>query len=94
MARTIRDSLADLGRFSEPALHILISLAAGPKHGYAMTRDIEEITGQKPGTLSAFVDQRGSTQRRRDDAPIGRKRILTSLERLGRHPTGDFGLTQ
>lgn len=43
------DSLADLGRFSEPALHILISLADGPKHGYAMTQDIEQITGQKPG---------------------------------------------
>ena len=43
------DLLADLGRFSEPALHILISLAEGPKHGYAMTQDIESLTGQKPG---------------------------------------------
>jgi len=43
------DLLAGLGRFSEPALHILISLADGPKHGYAMTRDIEAVTGQKPG---------------------------------------------
>lgn len=48
MAKTT-DSLADLGRFSEPALHILISLADGPKHGYAMTQDIEGVTGQKPG---------------------------------------------
>ena len=43
------DVLADLGRFSEPALYILISLADGPKHGYAMTQDIQEITGQRPG---------------------------------------------
>ena len=43
------DSLSDLGRFSEPALYILISLADGPKHGYAMTLDIEEMSGQKPG---------------------------------------------
>lgn len=43
------DLLASLGRFSEPALHILISLADGPKHGYAITQDIEELTGQKPG---------------------------------------------
>ncbi|HUD72556.1 MAG TPA: helix-turn-helix transcriptional regulator [Dongiaceae bacterium] len=43
------DLLASLGRFSEPALHILISLAGGPKHGYAMTRDIEAVSGQKPG---------------------------------------------
>jgi len=43
------DLLADLGRFSEPALYILISLADGPKHGYAMTQDIEGLTGQRPG---------------------------------------------
>jgi DNA-binding PadR family transcriptional regulator len=43
------DSLAELGRFSEPALYILISLADGPKHGYAMTQDIERVSGQKPG---------------------------------------------
>jgi DNA-binding PadR family transcriptional regulator len=47
------DLLARLGRFSEPALYILISLAEGPKHGYAMTQDIESVSGQKlgPGTL-------------------------------------------
>ncbi|MFM8533810.1 MAG: PadR family transcriptional regulator [Acidimicrobiia bacterium] len=43
------DRLASLGRFSEPALHVLISLADGPKHGYAITQDIEALTGQKPG---------------------------------------------
>ena len=43
------DPLAALGRFSEPAVLILISLADGPKHGYAMTQDIEAISGQKPG---------------------------------------------
>jgi len=43
------DSLNDLGRFSEPALYVLISLADGPKHGYAMTQDIEQMTGQRPG---------------------------------------------
>jgi DNA-binding PadR family transcriptional regulator len=43
------DLLASLGRFSEPALFILISLAEGPKHGYAITQDIEALSGQKPG---------------------------------------------
>lgn len=43
------DLLASLGRFSEPALYILISLADGPKHGYAITQDIETVTGHKPG---------------------------------------------
>lgn len=47
------DMLESLGRFSEPALYILISLADGPRHGYAMTLDIEAVSGQKlgPGTL-------------------------------------------
>jgi DNA-binding PadR family transcriptional regulator len=43
------DSLSSLGRFSEPALHILISLADGPKHGYAITLEIESLTGSRPG---------------------------------------------
>jgi len=43
------ESLSELGRFSEPPLHVLISLAEAPKHGYAMTEDIERLTGQRPG---------------------------------------------
>src|ERR1044071_236097 len=51
------DELVDLGRFSEPALLILISLADGPKHGYAMTQDIEAVSGQRlgPGTLYGAI---------------------------------------
>ena len=51
------DQLAGLGRFSEPALLILISLADGPKHGYAMTQDIEAVSGQNlgPGTLYGAI---------------------------------------
>ena len=56
-ARQPDDSLAALGRFSEPALYILISLADGPKHGYAMTQDIATVAGQKlgPGTLYGAI---------------------------------------
>lgn len=45
--------LADLGRFSEPALLILVSLASGTKHGYLMNQDIEVFSGSRlgPGTL-------------------------------------------
>jgi len=55
--RTRDDVLSSLGRFSEPALYILISLADGPKHGYAMTQDIEAVAGQKlgPGTLYGAI---------------------------------------
>jgi DNA-binding PadR family transcriptional regulator len=57
LERTGEDLLASLGRFSEPALFILVSLADGPKHGYAMTQDIEAVSGQKlgPGTLYGAI---------------------------------------
>jgi DNA-binding PadR family transcriptional regulator len=47
------EDFEQFGRFSEPALLILISLADGPKHGWGMTADIEALTGTKlgPGTL-------------------------------------------
>src|SRR5580658_4777306 len=54
MRKTEDDAeLADFGRFSEPALLILISLAEEPRHGYSMTEDIETIAGVRlgPGTL-------------------------------------------
>jgi DNA-binding PadR family transcriptional regulator len=46
-------NLADFGRFSDPALLILSSLADGPKHGYGIMSDIETLTGLRlgPGTL-------------------------------------------
>ncbi len=45
--------LGDFGRFSDPALLILSSLADGPKHGYGMMTDILTLTGIRlgPGTL-------------------------------------------
>ena len=51
--RSSRPSLADLGRFSNPSLLILSSLASGPKHGYAMIADIEQFCGThlEVGTL-------------------------------------------
>jgi len=47
----------DLGRFSDPSLLILASLASGPKHGYAMMEDIAAFCGTKlePGTLYAAI---------------------------------------
>ena len=51
--------LSDFGRFSEPALLILISLASGPKHGYAMIEDIESVAGVRlgPGTLYGAISR-------------------------------------
>jgi hypothetical protein len=41
-----QNELQELGRYSEPALLILISLADGPKHEYAMTQDIELLSAK------------------------------------------------
>jgi DNA-binding PadR family transcriptional regulator len=40
-------------RSTDPGLLVLASLAEGPKHGYAITRDVEELAGVRlgPGTL-------------------------------------------
>ena len=42
-----------LGRWSDPSLLVLSSLAGGEKHGYAMVGDIEAMAGVHlgPGTL-------------------------------------------
>ena len=39
--------------FTEPVVLVLTSLADGPKHGYALAKDIESFAGAKlgPGTL-------------------------------------------
>jgi DNA-binding PadR family transcriptional regulator len=39
--------------FTEPVVLVLTSLADGPKHGYALAKDIEDFAGIKlgPGTL-------------------------------------------
>ncbi len=46
-----------LSRYGEPAHIILLSLASGPKHGYALTQDILSDTGIKlgPGTLYGAI---------------------------------------
>jgi len=47
----------ELGRWAEPGLLVLASLAEGHKHGYAITNDIAEQVGVTlgPGTLYAAL---------------------------------------
>lgn len=59
-----RDDLRQMGRFAEPGVAILVSLADGPKHGYAMIEDIAAFSGVRvgPGTLYsalARLEERG-----------------------------------
>jgi DNA-binding PadR family transcriptional regulator len=68
--------LVTFGRYAGPATLILSSLADGAKHGYALTRDIEEFSGVRlaPGTLyealsrlegQGFIEALPSEDRRR-----------------------------
>ena len=47
-------NFADFGRFSDPSLLILSSLADDSKHGYAMISDIETMTGVRLGTGTLY----------------------------------------
>jgi len=48
-----------LRRVGEASVLILISLADGPKHGYALIQDIKELAGVElgPGTLYGALDR-------------------------------------
>jgi hypothetical protein len=49
----VHGRLDGLGRFADPSLLILTSLADGPKHGYAIMTDVAAFSGvrMEPGTL-------------------------------------------
>jgi DNA-binding PadR family transcriptional regulator len=91
----MNDEMLDLGRFAEPSLYILVSLSDGPKHGYAIMTDVEEITGSPmgPGTLYgalARLERRGliealePVERRRPYrlTGVGEATVRAQLERL------------
>jgi DNA-binding PadR family transcriptional regulator len=59
--------LESLGRFADPAVLILSSLAGGEKHGYALIKDIDGFAGVTlgPGTLYGALsrlEERGLVQ--------------------------------
>jgi DNA-binding PadR family transcriptional regulator len=60
----VRGYFDGLGRFDEPWLLVLTSLADGPKHGYAIMTDVAAFSGvrMEPGTLYgalARLERRG-----------------------------------
>jgi DNA-binding PadR family transcriptional regulator len=98
-----------LRRPNDPPVLILTSLAAGPKHGHALAKDIEEFAGVSlgPGTLYGAItrlEERGlieplqSDDRRR---PYGitavgsaaLARVVTDMRQLADVGAARLGLT-
>jgi DNA-binding PadR family transcriptional regulator len=88
-------ALLGLGRPSEPALLVLVSLLDEPKHGYAISKDIERLTGRRPGpgTLygaisrldeAGLIEARDETGRRRPYAltRAGRREVERELDAM------------
>jgi len=92
----VRD-LDDFGRYSEAALLILVSLASGPKHGYAIMDDVARLAQVQlgPGTLYGalarlerlgLVEPLPATRRRRPYrlSPAGTRVLESELANLHR----------
>jgi DNA-binding PadR family transcriptional regulator len=83
--------LASLGRFSDPAVLVLSSLAGGDKHGYALIKDIEAFAGISlgPGTLYGAVarlEARGLVEA----LPTDDRRRPYRLTTAGAHALQDY----
>jgi DNA-binding PadR family transcriptional regulator len=100
--RTVTD---DLGRWADPSLLVLASLADGPKHGYAITQDVAAQVGVQlgPGTLYGAIgrlEERGliealpPEQRRRPYriTAAGAQELAHAAARMRR--VADLGLTR
>lgn len=85
-----------LGRSNEPAVLLLTSLASGPKHGYALSQDIEQFAGVRlgPGTLygaiarleeRGFIEPTPSADRRRpyQITESGRRALGEAIREMG-----------
>jgi DNA-binding PadR family transcriptional regulator len=58
------EGIGGLGRFAEPAVLVLVSVADRPRHGYAIAADVQTLSGVRlgPGTLYgaiARLEERG-----------------------------------
>jgi DNA-binding PadR family transcriptional regulator len=75
-----------IGHFSDPPLLVLASLADGPKHGHAMTQDIQAMCGTRlaPGALYgaiARLEQRGLIE----PLPVEERRHPYRITESGMH---------
>jgi DNA-binding PadR family transcriptional regulator len=95
MAMHRNSATETLGRNNEPSVLILTSLASGTKHGYALTKDIEEFAGVTlgPGTLygaitrlegRGFIEPIASDDRRRpyQITQSGREALASAVQEM------------
>jgi DNA-binding PadR family transcriptional regulator len=100
-----RTTANDLGRWSDPPLLVLASLAGGPRHGYAIIQDVADQTGVRlgPGTLYGAIgrlEERGliealpPVQRRRPYqlTAAGRQALADTARQL--RQVADLGLSR
>lgn len=91
------EQTGDLGRFAEPALLIMVSLAEAPKHGYAIMTDVNAFASNPigPGTLYAalarlerrgLIEPMGPEDRRRPYrlTATGSQALAAHLAEMGR----------
>lgn len=88
------DSVLSQLPLREPTFYILLSLSPGPKHGYAIMKEVENLseggvklsTGTLYGAIKRLLD-RGWILRVNDPLPNGteRERKAYELTELGRH---------
>ena len=89
----MREPFEDRSPLTEATFYILVSMAVEPKHGYAILKDVKEVsqgrvalsTGTLYGVLSRLLDQ-GLIERVEEEeaGETGRLRKFYSLSRCGR----------
>ncbi len=107
MTRRQRGTHGRLERSNEPPVLILTSLADGPKHGYALSKDITEFAGVTlgPGTLYGAIarleeraliepDHLGADERRRPYRITGAGRVALEAAVREMRMLADEGATR
>ncbi len=99
------NDLADLGKSADPSILILTSLIAGPKHGYAIAKDVDDFAGVAlgPGTLygalarlesRALIQATPSDQRRRPYEITDAGRLAASRQLRAMQSVASAGLSR
>jgi DNA-binding PadR family transcriptional regulator len=99
---TVHTKFDELGRFADPSVLILTSLASGAKHGYAIMADVAEFSGvsMEPGTLygalarlerQGWVEAMALEERRRPYRITGAGQTVLSQQLASMHNIARVG---